>query len=530
MWWLLPLWLNVVLGLLGTFLGVAYYFLTSDFDHWKKKGVKYAKAVPFFGSLVRSMTLQDHLVNDLDRIYKDFQGENFVGFFQGRTASILVRDPELIKEILVKDFSHFYNHGFKIHEEADPMQAKSLFNLNDHKWKEMRSKLSPTFTSGKIKMMTPLMEEVSQNFIAHLDKISKSGKPFETKDLVSRFTTDIISSCAFGVKSNAIDDPNTEFRVMGRKLVEMDFFKALKTFVILFLPEVGMSLRLAFTEKVVADFFRKLVHDVMEVRKKTNLVRKDFMHLLIELKDKGSIASEGAEDEKEIKELNGFGTTISTNTIKLTHDDLTAQASIFFFAGFETSSTLISFASLELSVNKEAQKKLQADIDQALKNHGGKLCYDALKDMKYLDAVVQETLRKYPPAVNIMRICTKNYIIPGTKVQIDEGTPLIIPAFSLQNDPKYFPNPEMFDPERFMDEDALHKYQYLHMPFGEGPRMCIGNRFALVQSKMGIASIFSKFDVSIASKTKYPPTFDKQLFILAAEGGIWLNVNPRREE
>jgi len=178
----------------------------------------------------------------------------------------------------------------------------------------------------------------------------------------------------------------------------------------------------------------------------------------------------------------------------LTHDDLTAQATVFFLAGFETSSTVMSFACLEIAVNNDIQKKAQLEIDETLNNHDGKLTYDALKEMKYLDCIVQgnteqfyvfiinleaiviyiETLRKYPPAGTQIRICTKNYVIPGTDVQIDKGTPITIPSYSLQMDPKYFPDPENFDPERFNEENALHKYQYLHMPFGEGPRKCIG--------------------------------------------------------
>ncbi|XP_059485005.1 cytochrome P450 6j1-like [Neocloeon triangulifer] len=526
MWWLLPLWLNVLLGLSVTLLGLAYYFLTMEFDHWKKMGVKHVKGVPIFGSFKRSMTMKEHFILDLDHIYKQFSGEKFVGFFQGRRASLLITDPELIKTIVVKDFAHFYDRGMQMHEEANWIVSKNLFSLASEKWKNMRSKLSPTFTSGKIKMMTPLIEEVGQNLQAHLKLQAKQGNSVDAKDLASRFTTDVIASCVFGVECNSIDEPNTEFRKMGRKVAEPDFWTAVKNFIAVFLPEIGTSLPLTLVSHEVTKFFSKLVPDVMELRKKTGQIRKDFMQLLIELKEKGSVSIDNAEDEKEI---NGYGVQ-KMDTIKLTQDDLTAQAVVFFFAGFETSSTLISFASLELAANPDAQLKLQADIDQALSNHGGKLTYDALKEMKYLDAVVQETLRKYPSVITIFRVCTKNYTIPGTKIHIKEGTPVMIPIYSLQNDPKYFPNPELFDPERFMDENALHKYQYIHMPFGEGPRQCIGNRLALVQSKMGIASIFSKFDVTLAGKTQYPPTIDPSDFNLRAKGGIQLNVTPRSEE
>jgi Cytochrome P450 len=99
-------------------------------------------------------------------------------------------------------------------------------------------------------------------------------------------------------------------------------------------------------------------------------------------------------------------------------------------------------------------------------------------------------MRKYPPAGNIMRICTKKYVIPGTDVKIDEGTPIMIPGFSLQNDPQYFPEPENFDPERFSEPNALHNYQYVHMPFGDGPRQCIGNIDSIIYFRVNDLKIF----------------------------------------
>lgn len=83
-------------------------------------------------------------------------------------------------------------------------------------------------------------------------------------------------------------------------------------------------------------------------------------------------------------------------------------------------------------------------------------------------------MRKYPPVTIHNRTCTKTYQVPGTNVTIEEGFAVLIPNHALQNDPKYFPNPDRFDPERFSDDDALHKYQYIYSPFGEGPRQCIG--------------------------------------------------------
>jgi cytochrome P450 family 6 len=167
---------------------------------------------------------------------------------------------------------------------------------------------------------------------------------------------------------------------------------------------------------------------------------------------------------------------------------------VFFLAGFETSSTVLSFTLLELAANPDVQRKAQLEIDEALGQNNGEITYESLRTMKYLDWVLQgihqinfkvhfhtfafiEAMRKYPPVTIHNRECTKTYIVPGTNVTIEKGFMVMIPNQALQNDPKYFPNPERFDPERFSDDDALHKYQYIYTPFGEGPRQCIGKNY-----------------------------------------------------
>jgi cytochrome P450 family 6 len=207
----------------------------------------------------------------------------------------------------------------------------------------------------------------------------------------------------------------------------------------------------------------------------------------------------------------------------MTETDLVAHALGFFFAGFETSSSTMTFALYELSKQPKLQQTARCHIEEVLQRHGGQVTYDALQEMNYLDWIFQgavypslsslqkrifsvgnyisiyfsclmqayvfkkikmlfkfiiflftETLRKYP-LLSILRECTKNYTIPGTQIVIEKGTPIIIPTFGLHNDPKYYPDPEQFIPERFSDEEMVKKYQYIYLPFGEGPRLCIGN-------------------------------------------------------
>jgi len=109
-----PLWLKVALGLWAAVVGLLYYFFTYHFDYWKKKGVVFEKGYPLVGSLPGMMTFKEHMMLNFDKLYKKYKGERFVGYYQGRSPALLVLDPDLIKRVLVKDFAHFHDRGFRV--------------------------------------------------------------------------------------------------------------------------------------------------------------------------------------------------------------------------------------------------------------------------------------------------------------------------------------------------------------------------------------------------------------------------------
>ncbi|CAB3380246.1 Hypothetical predicted protein [Cloeon dipterum] len=408
------------------------------------------------------------------------------------------------------------------------MLAKNLFSLEGQRWRDMRSKIAPAFTTGKMKIMVPYMAEVGQNWLKFLSK-NISDEAVDLKELAVTYTADAIGTCVFGVNYNAFENPNNTFMTMGRRLVGYDFKRGIKAICVIFFPEVVKFFDFEWFERSMVDFFCNLLKEMMDSRKKTGQTRKDFLQLMVELKEKGSVTSDNAEDEKESKKLSGFEDSQPTQgKFDFSDVDIYAQAFAFFVAGFENSSTQISLACLELAVESELQHRAHAEIDQVLKEHDGKLTAESLKKMVYLESIVQETLRKYPPAGGLVRSCTKNYLIPGTNVRIEKGTIVMIPTYSLQNDPKYFPDPERFDPERFCDEDAHHKLQYLYTPFGDGPRHCIGMRFSQLLIKTGLASILSKFEILPCKETVYPPKIDPIRMPLSSVGGVQVKMQERK--
>lgn len=143
--------------------------------------------------------------------------------------------------------------------------------------------------------------------------------------------------------------------------------------------------------------------------------------------------------------------------------------------------------------------------------------------------IFSEVLRKYPTQISTDRICTKPYVFePNTEgiksINIAVGTIILIPTYAFHHEPKLFPDPENFDPERFSDENKSNIKPYTYQPFGTGPRSCIGSRFALMETKLVFYHLLTKFEIVPVEKTKVPLKLLKSLMTLSSENGFWFGI------
>ncbi|KAL6421554.1 hypothetical protein ACFW04_014294 [Cataglyphis niger] len=426
--------------------------------------------------------------------------------------NLVIADLELIRTVLTKEFASFHDRGMFCNKKIDPLSGH-LFLLPGKKWRNLRVKLTPTFTSGKIKQMFMILKECGEEFAKNLENKAQMRDCIEIKDIFARYSTDIIMSTAFGIKSNCMKEPNNEFRHWGKKIFEeRPFWNAL----LMFAPQVMDFFSIPFTDRGVTKFFTKMFRDNVEYRQTHNIVRHDFMNLLIQLMEKGYVE---ADDEKDVNDE-------SSTVNKLTMLEAAAQAYVFFLAGFETSSTTATYCLYELAQHQDIQDKIRQEIDEMLKQHS-KLTYNAVNEMTYLHKVVNETMRKYPPVPVLNRVCTKELDLPTTNIRVTEGTLITIPVFGLHRDPAIYPHPDKFDPERFNADKIAARHPYAYLPFGEGPRICIGTRFGYMQTKIGLVSLLSKYKFKLHPRTPIPLTFDEAPIVLTAKGGVHLIIEPR---
>ncbi|XP_046472545.1 cytochrome P450 6A1-like isoform X2 [Neodiprion pinetum] len=417
---------EMVCALAAILTGI-WYYLVGYYGFWKERGVPGPEPRLLFGNIKDIMLVRDSFGESLKKMCDQFPGAPLVGIYARRTPVLLVRDPELVKDVMIKDFSTFSERGNPMHEKMEPLAAH-LFNLETKRWRSLRPKLSPLFTTGKMKHMFALILECADYFEKYIHILAEKGEPIDCREITAKFTTDVIGSCAFGLQMNAIGDEDSEFRKMGRKVFEVSLKARILQIMRTAAPWLYELIGISALPLDVQQFFMSSMKETIDYRMKNDFRRGDLVDMLIEIK-----------------------------------------------------------------------------------NNPEKLDF--------------ETLRLRPPVVFHMRKAVTDYTFRGTNVTIPKGQKVWIPVWDIHQNPEYYPKPEVFDPERFTDDMRQARHPMTYLPFGDGPRNCIGARFAVYQTKLGLIKVLSNFKVDVCDKTHIPYKPDPKSFLLAPIGGVYLQFS-----
>lgn len=301
-----------------------------------------------------------------DRLYRKFKGKcKIFGMYLFVQPNAVVMDLDLIKTILVKDFSSFSDRDFFHNPKVEPLTGH-LVALNGDEWKHVRTKLTPTFTSGKMKYMFPTISKLGVRFTDFVHDTIKQNDVVEVKGVLARFTMDVIGTVAFGIECDTMKSIDNDFYRLSRIAMEQTRHGPYVTNLIRNFKPLAKMLGVKILRDDVSEFFMNVVKSTIEYREKNNIQRNDFMDLLIKLKT----------DEDGDKLTDG-----------LTVNQIAAQAFLFFLAGYETSSTTMLFTLYELALNPEIQVKVRQEIRKAIQKHGD-ITYEMMMDIPYLDQVI----------------------------------------------------------------------------------------------------------------------------------------------
>ncbi|XP_053977984.1 cytochrome P450 9e2-like [Hylaeus volcanicus] len=482
-----------------------YRYLWKPMKYFEQVGVPHEPWLPIVGHLAPIVFRRVYFSDHFQAMYNSFPDAKYFGVYSFTKPAIVLRDPDLIASITIKNFDNFTDHVGFANEQLDPLLGKNLIALKGDRWREMRKVLSPTFTSAKMKIMFNLIIDCADNFTKHIAKQSKDGKVFNVKDIFGRYTNDVIATTSFGIAVDSMEDPENEFFVFAKQTVQAFNNQTVKMMLITNFPNLARLLRMRLFNEATHRYFASVVANTVQMRKEKGIYRPDMIQLMIE-----SRHADGRE---------------------LNIDEITSQAFIFFLAGYEASSTLLSFAAHEIAVNPDVQARLRAEIEDVMKATNGKPTYDAVNNMKYMSAVINEAGRLYPAAVALDRLCVKEFVLPPATenskpvTMKPEDVVWIIP-FTLHRDPKYFPEPKRFDPDRFLTKEIP---QNVFVPFGIGPRICIANRFALMEVKIALFYLLLRCDIEPCAQTTIPMKFSTKNFSMVPENGFWLRFKSRKD-
>ncbi|KAJ6659734.1 hypothetical protein lerEdw1_018449 [Lerista edwardsae] len=412
---------------------------------------------------------------------------------------------------------------------------KAISRAQNEQWKRIRTVLSPTFTSGKLKEMFPIIKHYGEILVQNVQKKVDKDEPVVVKDVFGCYSMDVITSTSFGVNIDSMNNPKDPF---VREIQKLTKFRALNPFFVAifvfpFLLPLLKALKVNLIPQDAVDFFTRAIKKIKEnrekegqgVREKEGQGRKkakgsyqgarvDFLQLMLE-SQRSSVDHQSNGLDQPFKGL--------------TDTEILAQAFIFIFAGYETSSNSLGYTAYLMATHPDVQQKVQAEIDSVLPDKAP-LTYDAIMQLEYLDMVLNETQRLYPLVGRLERVCKKDVEVNG--VTIRKGTVVVIPPFVLHRDPEYWPEPDEFRPERFSKENRESMDPYTFLPFGAGPRNCIGMRFAMVSMKVATASLLRQFSFRVCKETPFLSpidlfqlscylSFSSHAFSSALEYGVW---------
>ncbi|KAG5669762.1 hypothetical protein PVAND_000056 [Polypedilum vanderplanki] len=478
-----------------TLILLLYRWIKKRYSFFKINKFPYVEPTFPFGNL-KGAGSKYHANELFQKLYIELKHQGpACGVYFFLTPNVMITDLDVIRDVLIKNFDNFHNRGLYSNERDDPLSS-NLFSLEDNEWQHTRMKLTPVFTSAKMKMMFNIIVDIANEMTDEL-KSKKSLEMIEARDTLIKFTIDVIGMVAFGLHWSAIKDPNSKFHEMALKVFKPDKNFFMKSFFLTTFKSLGRALRMKFFPADVSEFFMTTIKETVDYRLRNNVERNDFMSLMLKMYTEES-------DEK------------------LTLNQLAAQCFLFTVAGFETSSSTSSFVLYNLAVHQDIQDKLRNDVMNIIAKNNNKVTYEAVNEMKYLQMVIDETLRLYGPVATIVRVSFKDYKILNSDLIIPKGTFTGIPTFAIHYDPEYYPEPEKFDPERFNDENKAKRHPMAFLPFGAGRRNCIGERFGLMQTKIAIIQLICNFKILPNEKTQIPMKFDPTVPTLSPLGGMWL--------
>ncbi|XP_005105075.1 cytochrome P450 3A24-like [Aplysia californica] len=483
---------DVTTVLLTATLGLVVYFIYSLFkptEEWEQYGVKQPQ-LPRLGFI--------DFRAGFKKLFEEYG--DIVGM-KSADLQLLTRDLDLLKEILVKDFNYFVDRSTAL--VSNTSMPLSLFFAKRQNWKRFRRIMSPSFSTGKQKIVGKTVEETALTLTRFFEECARKDQLIPIKETTGQYTSQIIAKTAFGFNTNCIGKEDDQFTHYSKNIFKIR--SKISMYLVLLLIRFPIlqqflvkTLKLEYFDPVYQDadqYFRSVLRPSVKHREQLQREGKknptDFLQQLVNAK----IGSRTDGERTSTGLANGHGPEVSQS---LTEEELVAQSLLIIFAGFETTATTLQMALYLLARHPDIQDKLYEEIQTVVTSQSPS--HEELGQLIYMEQVINETLRLYPPVPLINRKASETRTYGS--VTIPKGAEVVVPLGLILKDPKHFPDPEKFDPDRFTEENKAKRNPMAFMPFGQGPRLCIGMRLAYLEVKMALVHLLRKVKVEMNERTE----------------------------
>jgi len=274
-------WVDLII-LVTVLFAIIYYYCTSTFNVWKKLNVPYVRPIPLFGNYMNVALGIENPMEVYKKVYYELAGHKYGGMFQMRTPYLMIRDPETINNILIKDFSFFNDRGIHMDFSIEPL-SEIMFLMENPQWKTLRNKLSPAFTSGKLKQMYSQIKECGDGMMDNIcAELKKNPNEIDVRDILGKYSTDVIGTCVFGIKLNVANDDVALFHSYAKSIFGPSIIYFLREICVMISPAILKILRLPFFPTNGTSFFISVFKETMTHRKKNSIERTDLVQDLIQ--------------------------------------------------------------------------------------------------------------------------------------------------------------------------------------------------------------------------------------------------------
>ncbi|XP_026831300.1 cytochrome P450 4C1-like isoform X2 [Ooceraea biroi] len=354
------------------------------------------------------------------------------------------------------------------------------------KWQERRKILTPAFHFNILKNFFDILVVESNRIVTSLKNMKDSTVP-DLQSFISHHTLNIICETSMGISLRNMEAvEQQQYRKAIHDLTKILLYRMFRPWYIndrLFwfsskYKQQTKCLKVlhGFTEKIIAE--RKRYHESTGGR---------YLNFENEAEDNDMIGSR----KKRLAMLDLM--IAASNNNQMSDSDIREEVDTFMFEGHDTVSMALTFTILLLAEHKDVQDRVRNEVNAVMEENGGKLTMTALQNLPYLERCLKETMRLYPSVYLITRklaedVMLQSYLVPA-------GANVIIDIVHLHQNPDFWPNPEVFDPDRFLPELVQNRHPFAYLPFSAGSRNCIGQRFAMMEMKTVIGTLVHNFNL-----------------------------------